>query len=541
MSQPKRKEETLGKEMKAEEAIAYVFSEYNIKKVFMPYSTPDILKEVFTKYGISQEYTLNAREALLFAEAYARSNNILGVSIVIPGFEILGGVDVIARAYMDSIPLFILGSIRNSKDIGRARISESRSPDDIKNSLYPFIKTWERITSIEEITSAIEKGYKEALSNRPRPVYIEIGEELFRAKAFPLSTAGQKPEKKTPDKNTVAKVGEVLLNSKRPIIIAGYGIIVSEAYNELKELAELLDIPIISTIRAKGVISSDHSLYAGEGLGIMATNIGNKLFNEADVILAIGTRFSQLTTGGAIPKISGFIIHNNVDGEDLGKVIMPHLPVVADSGLFIKELLNYIKQKVKEPINRGIRNVIISNKNQDHEIKDHEGIWPVDVLNILSKFTFSKIFIDIGPTTLDLIRYPVKTPKSWITSESVVESGISIINLIQQNQPEAIAITTLRGVLHNLDILERKVEGTKGIILILNDDLTHYIDSTKSDIIRIERSNITINFDKKLEKIINAKTVTDIKHLSEILSAMSDIEIINVKISHDFQSIVLNK
>ncbi|TRM73140.1 acetolactate synthase, partial [Sulfolobus sp. B5] len=188
-------------------------------------------------------------------------NNIAGVIIQIPGSKLTEAVNVVAQAYMESVPLLLISSIRSHKDVGRARVGEFRTNDDLSNIFSPITKVRERVISIEEITITIEKAYKDALSNRPRPTYVEISEDLFKAKAYPLSTSGQKPEKKSPDKNTVSKVVELLLNSKTPVIIAGYGVVLSESESTLIELAELLDIPVITTFKAKGVIPADHKLF----------------------------------------------------------------------------------------------------------------------------------------------------------------------------------------------------------------------------------------------------------------------------------------
>ncbi|TRM97285.1 acetolactate synthase, partial [Sulfolobus sp. F1] len=333
MSQVKRKEETVGVEMKGEEAIAYVLNDIGIKKVFTTYSLPNTVKEMLQKYNINIDISLNTRDASLLAYSYAQENNTAGVIIQIPGSKLTEAVNVVAQAYMESVPLLLISSIRSHKDVGRARVGEFRTNDDLSNIFSPITKVRERVISIEEITITIEKAYKDALSNRPRPTYVEISEDLFKAKAYPLSTSGQKPEKKSPDKNTVSKVVELLLNSKTPVIIAGYGVVLSESESTLIELAELLDIPVITTFKAKGVIPADHKLFAGEGLGSFGTEASNYILENADVILAIGTRFTQLSTAGWSLKYKGILVHNNVDGEDIGKVYMPHVPVVADTGL----------------------------------------------------------------------------------------------------------------------------------------------------------------------------------------------------------------
>ncbi|MEM1626154.1 MAG: thiamine pyrophosphate-binding protein [Sulfolobaceae archaeon] len=541
MSQPKRKEETLGKEMSADEAIAYVLKEYGIKVVHSPYYVPNVIKERFKQYDINFKVMPTSREAIIMADSFARLNNELGVALIIPGFYVLEAMDIIALDYQDSIPLLIISSVRNSRDIGKSRIAETRTQDDLKISLSPFVKTSERVTSIEEITQVIEKGYKEALSNRPRPVLIEIGEELFRMKAYPLSTAGQKPEKKTPDKNTVAKAAEVLLNSKNPVIIAGYGVLSSSATDELIQLAELLDCPVITTIRAKGAIPARHPLFAGEGLGLLATEISHNLLTNSDTVLAIGTRFPQLSLGTTNIKFNGFIIHNNIDGEEIGKVVMPHLPVVADTKLFLRELLNIIKSKIKEPINRGVKELIKSSKKIIEPSK-HEGIWPVDVLLLLlNNYEYSKVGFDISAPTLDLIRLPINTPGSWITTETMLDAGIGITSVLYSNDEKALAITSISSTLKMLSILQSNIDKIKGKILILNDDNSSYIDTTKSESIQIIKSGSYQNYDTILERTLGAITVKDVSHLKEALLNESKSKVINVKISYDYNSIILRK
>ena len=540
MSQPKRKEETIGKETKGDEAIAYTFKELGIKEIFTTYSIPNFLAERLKQYEINVNYASSAREAVMMADSYARENNALGVVFQTPGVYLTEAVDIIAQAFIDSVPLLLIGTLRSYRDVGRGRIGELRSPDDLMEILKPITKIHERVISIEETIITIEKGYKEALSNRNRPVYIEIAEDLFKLKAYPLSPAEQKPEKKTPDKTTVAKVAEVLSNSKMPVIVAGYGVLASNSFNELKELAELLDAPVIVTFRSKGAFPASHSLYAGEGLGLFATEEGSKVLDEADVILALGTRFSQLSTAGWSMKFKGYVIHNNIDGEDIGKVIMPQIPVVADTGLFLKELLAQLKTKIKEPIKRGSA-AKISAYRKIHILDSHGGLWPYDVVRVVQQTKFDKIFIDITAPTLDFVRLPIDRPFSWISSESLLERTIAVGGVIRATSNKVFGITDLQGVMQNLSILQSRLNKARGTLLIINDGGSTTLDVVSSDIPTIARTPSQISIeDSALEKILGAKTVYSVAELrSELENLRGDrLNVLNIKIEPDYKSVI---
>jgi thiamine pyrophosphate-dependent acetolactate synthase large subunit-like protein len=539
LSQPKRKEETVGREMSGDEAVAYVLKELGVKRIFSTHSLPDVLRERLKQYEVQVDLTLNGRDALILADSYARDVGDAGVVLLVPGTLALEGMSVVAQSYADSVPLLIISMVRSHKDVGRARVGELRTPDDVSQSLLPVTKFRERAVSIEEITVTVEKGYKEALSNRARPALVEIAEDLFKLKAYPLSTAEQKPERKTPDKNTVAKVAEVLVSSKLPVIVAGYGVKAANAHKDLLELAELLDAPVITTIRGKGVFPASHPLFAGEGLGAFATDVASKLFLEADSILVLGSRLPQLSTAGWSMKFKGFVMQNNVDGEDIGKVVMPQVPIVADTGLFLKELLNALKQKIKEKQDRGIRSTVSASRRV-FTMKPHTGLWPYDVTRLLQQFQFSKYFVDLSSATFDIIRLPIEAPV-WHTSESILEKGLGVAGIAVSGDERALGITDLAGVQKNLSLF-LSGRSLRGTLLILNDGGATYLDTSKADIPTLGKSGRYVEIDKQLEDSLGAITVETYGQLKDIMAEENKgAKIVNVKIDPEFESIVLMK
>ena len=121
---PKRKEETVGKEMTGDEALAYVLHELRISKTFVSPEVPDFLREKLKGNHVEMVDAPSPRDAVILADSYARSGNDLGVALVFPGARILEAIDVIAQAYSDSVPLLIIGTLRSYRDTGRARLNE---------------------------------------------------------------------------------------------------------------------------------------------------------------------------------------------------------------------------------------------------------------------------------------------------------------------------------------------------------------------------------------------------------------------------------
>jgi len=534
MSQPKRKEETVGKEMRGTEALAYVLKELGVKRVFSTVDLPELVRGELSKANLEVEQSHSAKASALMAYTYAVERNDVGTVIQVPGNRLLDGTDVIGQAFMESVPLLVIGTIRSYRDVSRARVGELRTNEDLAAILSPVTKVRERIISIEELTVTLQKAYNDALSNRPRPVLVEIAEDLFKLKAFPLALGDRKPERKTPDKNTVMKAVELLINAQRPVALAGYGVLTSSSSSDLVQLAETLDMPVITTVKGKGVIPSSHPLFAGEGLGSMGTEATNRLVEEADVILALGTRFTQLSTGGWSFKFKGLLIHNTVDGEDIGKSYVPHLPAVADTGLFLKELVKGVKEKLKSSPSRGTPEVLRKLKREP-QVKPHSGLWPIDVVREVEALGY-RMFVDIDAATVDFIRSRVEKPWDWITSESLIASGIGVAGPLE-SKDKSVGVTTIRAALNYFGLISH-YKARESIILVMDDSMSTYLDTNRSDSPSIGSSGVRTEL--SLSKTLNATEVTAVKELEEALKADSKgLKIIDVKLEEDYESVVL--
>jgi len=194
-----------------------------------------------------------------------------------------------------------------------------------------------------------------AAEGRPAPVLIDFPVDVQREEAemdFDVKISPHLNKVvKEPHPLQVKRATEILLNAERPVILVGGGVIISNASEELRALAELLMIPVIVTLMGKGAFPENHPLYIGR-IGMHGSAAANKLIVEADVILAVGTRFSDRSTG----RFDTFardatLIHVDIDAAEIGKNIRPDIPIVADAKHALKAIYEAAKELARKKDN----------------------------------------------------------------------------------------------------------------------------------------------------------------------------------------------
>ncbi|RLG04963.1 MAG: biosynthetic-type acetolactate synthase large subunit, partial [Thaumarchaeota archaeon] len=278
------------------------------------------------------------------ADGYARAGGRIGVCMATSGPGATNLVTGIATAYMDSSPLVaITGQVARSM-IGKDAFQEA----DIIGITTPITKYSFQIQSPEEVPRTIKQAFRISAEGRPGPVLVDFPIDVQRQEAevsldVEAPQQGPKPIK-DPHPLQVKRAAELLLNAERPLILAGGGVILSNASNELRRLAELMSIPVVVTLMGKGAFPENHPLYLGR-IGMHGSAAANKLVLEADLILAVGTRFSDRSVG----KFEEFgkggrIIHIDVDAAEIGKNIKPDIPIVADAKKALSSIYDAVKK-----------------------------------------------------------------------------------------------------------------------------------------------------------------------------------------------------
>ncbi|MEM2875684.1 MAG: biosynthetic-type acetolactate synthase large subunit, partial [Candidatus Bathyarchaeia archaeon] len=272
------------------------------------------------------------------ADGYARASGKPGICFATSGPGATNLVTGITNAYMDSVPIIAFTGQVPTSWIGKDAFQEA----DIVGITTPITKYVFQVKRASEIPKVVKTAFYIAASGRPGPVLVDLpkdvqterGEMIFNDE---VSLRGYKPTYE-PHPIQVKRAVELLANAEKPMIVAGGGVITSNASEELILLSETLLAPVATTLMGKGCFPEDHPLALGQ-LGMHGTLAANKLILETDVLLCVGMRFSDRTTGD--PKKfcpDTKIIHIDIDSSEIDKNIKCYLPIVGDAKLTLKAI-----------------------------------------------------------------------------------------------------------------------------------------------------------------------------------------------------------
>ena len=257
-----------------------------------------------------------------------------------PGAEnAYGGV---AQAYGDSVPVLVLPQ-------GYAR-RLAHVPHNFNSAIQMagVSKHSEPVTTGAEVPNIFRRAFTQLRNGRPQPVVIEIPHDAFADEVpEPLNYTRVMTARSAPDPEDVARAAEVLVKAQRPVIYAGQGVHYAEAYRELKDLAELLAIPVCTSLPGKSAFDETHPLALGSGGNAHPKTVPHFL-RAADVIFGIGCSFSETAFGIAIPA-GKTIVHSTLDPVDLNKGVSAQHALIGDARLTLRALLEACRRKVAAP------------------------------------------------------------------------------------------------------------------------------------------------------------------------------------------------
>jgi len=276
------------------------------------------------------------------ADAYARVLGKAGVCLATSGPGATNLVTGIMTAYMDSSPLIALAGNVPTTLLGNDAFQET----DMVGVTMPITKHNFQIRDPNEINSIISNAFTIATKGRPGPVFVDIPKDMQLkevTKEKPVEKIlGFNPNLKGHPEQ-VKRAAKMILEAERPVIIAGGGVLISNASNELAKLVESFNIPVVTTFMGKSCIDENHPLCLGM-LGMHGRKAANYAVAEADVILSIGCRFSDRITGDVKTFAEkAKLIQIDVDSAEIGKNIPVELPIVGDAKNVLSELLPIMK------------------------------------------------------------------------------------------------------------------------------------------------------------------------------------------------------
>lgn len=328
------------------------------------------------------------------ADAYARVTGKVGVCLATSGPGACNLVTGIANAHLDSSPILAITGQVARPFIGKDAFQEV----DITGITVPITKHSYLVLKADEIAVAVKEAFHIAGTGRPGPVLIDIPRDVFVEEAtfhYPdhVELRGYKPTVKG-HMAQVKKAAKAIHESKKPVILSGRGVIISGAFEELRELAEKATIPVITTLLGISSFPEDHELSLGM-LGMHGTAYANLAVDGADLVIAIGMRFDDRATG----RVSGFaphaqVIHIDVDPAEIGKNVRVAVPIVGDVKNVLRALNKQVEaQKRDDWIER------IKRWRHEHPLSipgEGKGIRPQYVVNKICEATGGNAIIVTG-------------------------------------------------------------------------------------------------------------------------------------------------
>lgn len=307
-----------------------------------------------TGYLTTNEYTLS-----FMADGYSRSSGKVGVFTCVPGPGITNALTGIAEAFTDSSP--VVGIVTDV----RSMIEEAFQLHEIPQMdlAAAIIKKSFRITDPDDAAKTVTEAFQLARSGEPGPVLIEVPCDVYVLRtSAKASTVATPPS--TPDPQVISQFAELLRSGKQCGLYVGRGCI--DYTDQVLDLSQRLQAPVASSISGRGIVPDDYSLSVGFGFGANGSKISQEVFKDCDVVLAIGCKFGEVSSGSYSFKLPKTFIHVDINPNNLNRVHKTDYALACDAGLFLTALLQELADTTKSD-NKGLKERIEQGKSNFFE------------------------------------------------------------------------------------------------------------------------------------------------------------------------------
>lgn len=392
-----------------------------------------IYDELYSFKEIKHYFARHEQGAVHEADGYARSTGKVGACLATSGPGATNLVTGIMTAHMDSIPLLVITGQVSSSLLGKDAFQES----DIVGITVPITKNNYLVQDIKDLPRILKEAYYIASTGRPGPVLVDIPRDIqlqeipydefnkiyenhFFLEGYNPVYEGHKGQIKTAIK--------MIKDSKKPLIIAGAGILKAHAYEELKEFVEKTNIPVAMTLLGLGSFPGNHELALGM-IGMHGTTYANYAANEADLIIAAGMRFDDRVTGNPqkfVPNAK--IIHIDIDPAEIGKNKLIDVPIVGD----LKNVLTDLNEKApKVSYDEWLKQIKKWKKEYSLTYRKTEDdiLIPQEILSEIDKITKGNVIVatDVGQHQMWAAQYlTFNNPYSILTSGGAGTMGFGL-------------------------------------------------------------------------------------------------------------------
>jgi acetolactate synthase-1/2/3 large subunit len=365
------------------------------------------------------------------ADGYARASGTVGVCMATSGPGATNLVTGIATAMMDSVPMVCITGQVPSKLIGYDAFQET----DITGITLPITKHSYLVTRIEDIMPAMKEAFHLAKSGRPGPVLVDITKDAQQATMdwewddSAVKIRGYRQRLEVP-RSQLTKAVDLIRESKRPVILAGQGILNSGAMKEVREFAERINAPVAMTLLGLGAFPASHPLNIGM-MGMHGEAWVNHAIQEADLLLAFGMRFDDRVTGNIKTyAVNAKKIHIDIDPSEMNKNVVADAAIVADLREALKDLLDVVKPKTHEPWLKYIASIKGDSAVRDiQSLPDNGHLYAAHVINDIWRITEGKAIVvtDVGQHQMwEAQYYKHESPRTLITSGGLGTMGFGL-------------------------------------------------------------------------------------------------------------------
>ena len=392
-----------------------------------------IYDELYSFKGIKHYFARHEQGAVHEADGYARSTGKVGACLATSGPGATNLVTGIMTAHMDSIPLLVITGQVSSSLLGKDAFQES----DIVGITVPITKNNYLVQDIKDLPRILKEAYYIASTGRPGPVLVDIPRDI-QLQEIPydefnkiyenhFSLEGYNPVYEG-HKGQIKTAIKMIKDSKKPLIIAGAGILKAHAYEELKEFVEKTNIPVAMTLLGLGSFPGNHELALGM-IGMHGTTYANYAANEADLIIAAGMIFDDRFTGNQqkfVPNAK--IIHIDIDPAEIGKNKLIDVPIVGD----LKNVLTDLNEKApKVSYDEWLKQIKKWKKEYSLTYRKTEDdiLIPQEILSEIDKITKGNVIVatDVGQHQMWAAQYlTFNNPYSILTSGGAGTMGFGL-------------------------------------------------------------------------------------------------------------------
>jgi acetolactate synthase I/II/III large subunit len=294
---------------------------------FWDYLSETDIQPILVRHDASAVFMAMANARLTGRPGICLNSQGPGVANLFPGY---------LEAMTGCIPVITASPTSEMKTEGMGQFQET----DMAPVFRQVSKWAYRITRPEKIPWAMRRAFTISTAGKPGPVFMEIPFDVGNAEYSGTYTPAVPIPRTRPEESAVSEALKMIGASERPVIVAGGGVILSRATNELVKFAEASTIPVLTTPSGRGSIPEDHPLAVGL-VGLYRTRVGKKVYEDADLIISVGSKNEEFQTGGwtYFPKEAKFI-QIDIDGSEIGRNFVPNLALVGDAKATLHDLLS---------------------------------------------------------------------------------------------------------------------------------------------------------------------------------------------------------